>query len=473
MLNSKQSPVHLKDIEMKQALYISTIAAFFLIAPSCNKKLEVLPQNSATPDQIKTSADVEALLCGGYNQLQSYGAFGEQFMLIPDLLASQDQVDWVGTYKDYKQVKAKNIVATNSIASSLWGNGSKVIGICNTVLNKLSIVDSSDRKTIEGESLFIRGTVYFELVGLFAKPYSDGQAATNPGLPLVLDPVYIYDSAKNKPSRATVAAVYAQIIKDLQAAIARLPSSNANYRADLNSAKAILSRVYLNMQDYANAASQANDVIASGNYVLTATYDKEFNNNVNSSEDIFAIQQNSQSNVGTSNQGLVTFYAPNTIQPAGRGDAQINSAYVTYFEASDFRGTFVTHGISIAGFNGTYPNKWQQFYKSIPVVRLPEMYLTRGEANLLSNGSVGGVNPLGDINTVRARAGASMLTTVAGSDFVNERFRELGFEGDRFWTLKRLKLNVDGLGYDDDKLILPVPQIEIYVNKNLKHNTGY
>ena len=456
---------------MKKILYITSIASLFFIASACNKKLDVQPQNSATPDQIKTSSDVQALLAGAYNQLQSYSAFGEQFMLIPDLLASQNQVDWVGTYANYKQVKTKKMVATNSIASSIWGNSYKLIGICNTVLDKLSVVDTADQATVEGEALFIRGTIYFELVGLFGKPYSDGAAATNLGVPIVLDPVYFYDSTKNKPARATVAAVYAQVIKDLQAAITKLPASNG-VKANKYSAAAILSRVYLNMGDYPNAVTQADDVIQNGGYSLNATYDKEFNNTGNTSEDIFAIQQTSQSNVGTSNQGLTTFYAPNDILPSGRGDAQINTGYFGFFEPQDFRGTFTTDGVSIAGANGTYPNKWQQFYKVIPVVRLAEMYLTRGEANLAA-GTTTGANPLDDINTVRERAGASDLTTVSGSDFVDERFREMGFEGDRFWTLKRLKMTVDGLSYDDNKIVLPIPQSEVDVNKAIVQNGGY
>ncbi|HLK30471.1 MAG TPA: RagB/SusD family nutrient uptake outer membrane protein, partial [Puia sp.] len=308
--------------------------------------------------------------------------------------------------------------------------------------------------------------------------YSDGAASSNLGVPLVLSPTYDYDTTKNKPARSTVSEVYTQIVNDLTTAIAKLPASNANFRADLYSAKAILSRVYLNMGDYANAAIQANDVIESGNFKLTDTYDKAFNNSSNSSEDIFAIQESNQSNVGTGNQGIVTFYAPfagqPTGQPAGRGDAQIQDGYFNYFEPADFRGTFITAGSSINGTDGNYANKWSLFYKAIPVVRLAEMYLTRGEANLMTGGSpMGGVDPVDDINAVRARSGASLLSTVAQSDFVDERFRELGFEGDRFWTLKRLKLDVDGLSYDDKTLIMPLPQSEIDVNRNLKQNDGY
>lgn len=475
MLNSKQYPIHANNIEMKQVLYISSLAFLFFIAPSCNKKLDVQPQNNITPDQIKTSSDVEAVLYGAYNQLQSYSAWGEQFTLIPDLLASDDQVDWVGTYAEYKQVKTKKIVATNSIASSIWGNSYKVIFIANTVLDKLSLVDSADKASVEGQALCLRGAMYFQLVGLFAKPYSDGGAATNLGVPIVLDPSYFYDSTKDKPARATVAAVYAQVIKDLQAAITKLPASNG-VLINQYTAEAFLSRVYLNMGDYANAVAMADDVIQHGGFSLNSTYDKEFNNAANTSEDIFAIQQTSQSNAGTSNQGLTTFWCPYGGLPpgqtSGRGDAQINSGYFNYFEPQDFRGTYTTDGTSIAGASGTYPNKWQFFYKAIPVIRLAEMYLTRGEANLAAGTTVG-ADPVDDINTVRARAGASLLSSVASSDFVDERFREMGFEGDRFWTLKRLKQDVDGYTYDDNKIVLPIPQSEVDVNKAIVQNGGY
>lgn len=460
-----------KDQKMKQLIYISTITALFLIT-SCSKRLDVLPQNNATPDQIKTSNDVTALLFGAYAQLQNYGGFGEQYLLVPDLIASAEQVKWVGTYPEYKEIQNKSIQTTNYVAGTLWGNSYKTINIVNTVLDKINLVDADIRPTIQAEAKFIRGVVYFELLGVFSKPYSDGLAATDLGVPLILTPVYTYDSTKNTPARATVQQVYTQILADLNAAAAGLPAVNDDFRADRYSAKAFLSRVYLNTQDYTNAAIQANDVIQSGNFKLTNTYDLAFNNVTHSSEDLFTIQQTAQSNAGTSNQGLITFYAPYSGKQKGRGDAQIDVDYFNYFETDDFRGNFVTRSASLGGTKGYYPNKWNTFYKAIPIARLAEMYLTRGEANLQTGGSLG-ATPLADINIVRVRSNATPLTGVTQSDFVDERFRELGFEGDRMWTLKRLKMDVDGLAYNDDALLLPLPQSEIDVNKNLKQNNGY
>jgi hypothetical protein len=318
----------------------------------------------------------------------------------------------------------------------------------------------------------------FELVNYFAQPYSAGNPSTNAGVPIVLTaPKYVYDSTSAFVSRSSVEDVYNQVISDLTDAVAKLPESADNARATKYAAKAFLARVYMNKHDYVNAAAMANDVIESGQFNLVSTFNQAFNNVGNSPEDIFGIQQTAQSNAGTTNNGIVTFYAT---YPTGRGDAQTdgylddNSGYFSHFEDQDFRKTYVYGGTSIQSIDGYYTSKWSAFYKTVPVIRLAEIYLTRGEANLRKSGPpTGGVTPVDDINIVRARAGASLLDEVTGSDFVEERLRELSFEGDRLWTLKRLQLPVDGLPYNDPTLVLPIPQREIDVNKNLTQNPGY
>ena len=459
-------------MNMKPITYILLFCAAIVIMPACNKKLDVQPQNNLTADQIKTSDDVIAILFGAYSGLQSPGAFGEGYILTPDLLASDSQVIYQGTFTDYLNVNNKNMVSTNLVATNLWGFSYSIINLANTVIDKISLVDSADRGTVQGEALFIRATAHFYLTGLFAKPYSDGNATTNLGVPILLKPTYVYDSTKaGKPARSTVDQVYTQVINDLLAAIPLLDSNNVNYRATVFSAKAILSRVYLSMGRYTDAANQANDVINSNLYTLSTLYAKEFNNDGNTAEDLFAIQNTSQSNGGTSNNGLTTFYAS---APSGRGEVVTDPNYFNFFEASDTRGTFFNIGKTDAGATGVaFTNKWMTFFKTIPVARLAEMYLTRGECNLLTGASIGGVTPLSDINTVRSRAGASTLSSVGQQDFIDERFRELAFEGDRYWTLKRIHQNISGLSYDDNMLIMPIPQSEIDVNKNLVQNQGY
>jgi hypothetical protein len=463
---------------MKTLKYFLLLFSAIAFITACNKKLDVLPQQNITPDQIQTADDVKALLFGNYSLFQNANGFGERLIFIADLLAAEDQVSFVGSFTNYKEVQNKAIVTNSTIPLGIWSNGYQVINLSNTVLSKIDLIDDAEKDPVTGEAEFFRGVMLFELVNYFAQPYSSGDPSTNPGVPIILSaPKYVYDSTSAFVSRASVRDVYNQVISDLTDAAAKLPDFADNARATKYAAEAFLSRVYMNMHDYENAAAMANDVIESGQFNLVSTFNQAFNNVGNSPEDIFGIQQTAQSNAGTTNNGIVTFYAT---YPTGRGDAQIdgsledNSGFFSHFEDQDFRKTYNYVGESIQSIEGYYTSKWSAFYKTIPVIRLAEMYLTRGEANLRKGGTpVGGVDPVDDINTVRERAAASPLDEVNGSDFVEERFRELSFEGDRLWTRKRLQLDIDGLPYDWGFLVLPIPQREIDVNKNLEQNEAY
>jgi hypothetical protein len=59
------------------------------------------------------------------------------------------------------------------------------------------------------------------------------------------------------------------------------------------------------------------------------------------------------------------------------------------------------------------------------------------------------------------------------ADVLLERRLELAFEGHRIHDVKRLKGSVDGLNFDDDKLVFPIPARELEANPNLVQNNGY
>jgi starch-binding outer membrane protein, SusD/RagB family len=455
-----------------QTLKISfLVLGLALTVVACNKKLEVFPQNNITPEQIQTEADVKAVLFGAYNFLQSPQAFGERWLLASDLLADEGHLNFVGTFQDHVDLTEKDQVSINTLATGMWANAYTIVNVANTVLDKTDVIaDAGEKDIVEGEARCIRAIAYYYLINFYALPFSEGNANANWGVPLMLEPVYGYDPAIHKVARSTVEQVYAQIIADLTDAAAKLPEQSDDARLNAGTAQAFLARVHMAMGNYAAAASAANAVISSGAFDLETSYFDVFNNEANSDEYIFGIQQTSQSNSGTTNNGMATFYSA---RPVGRGDAQVpDSYYANNFEATDDRGVYWYTGVSITGANGTYTGKFMDRYRVIPVVRLAEMYLTRGEANL-RNGSSIGAAPLNDINEVRTRSGASALGAVTAQIFIEERFRELAFEGDRLWTLKRAKMNVDGLAFDHDLLVLPIPQREIDVNGNLEQNDGY
>lgn len=451
--------------------YICLAAIMFIAAftPACNKKLDVEPGQNITPDQITTETDVEATLLGAYKSMQDFDAFGERYFLIPEMLTNASEIEFVGTFQNYTDIFFRRQLRTNSIAEGIWDRSYRIINTCNIVLSKMDLVSADRKAGLTAEAKFVRAVAYYMLSGLFGKSYSEGGVATNLAVPIMLEPVLgNTDIPKGELARGTVAAVHQQIESDLKDAAANLPDDNGT-RASRFAAYAFLARLYMSEAKYTAAVAAADSVIASGAFTLNANFEDAFNNSANSPEDIFAIQLTSQSNPGTENNGMVTFYGA---QPDGRGDVQVNPGQLDIYEDGDARKDFVYEGTSISGIDGLYTAKWSKLYSVLPVVRLSEMLLTRAEANLRAGTTVG-ATPLEDVNAVRERSHASTLNAVTANAIVQERIRELAFEGEKFWTIKRLKMNAGSRPYNDPKLILPIPQREIDVNSKLTQNTGY
>jgi starch-binding outer membrane protein, SusD/RagB family len=455
---------------MKSRIYLSILG--LLVFAACNKKLDVEPQNTVTPDQIQTADDVKAVLFGGYSTFQNANAFGEKYNSFGELLVNDGDIEWAGTFETYGDLHQNSQVTTSPEIYQVWANSYHTINIANIVLSKVGLVPAAERTEVEGEAKFFRGVAYYYLVNFYAKPYAAGSTTANPGVPLILTPVSGYDPSRDKLPRASVEAVYTQIVADLVDAAAKIPESTPAFRATRYSALAFLSRVYLSQAKYAQAATAANEVIESGAFSLVSTFDKAFNNASNSPEDIFAIQQTSQSNSGTTDFGITAFFSGD---PIGRGEIQITADHIDKYEADDERGEFFYEGSSISGSVGMLTAKWRDLYKAIPIIRLAEMYLTRAEANFRKGGASTGPNtPLEDVNEVRVRAGLTPLGSIANADvIVDERYKELAFEGDRLFTVKRLQISVNGHPPDFPRLILPVPQREIDLGNSLPQNTGY
>ncbi len=245
------------------------------ILSSCNKALDLKPFQSIDQSQaLLTSSDVQITLVGAYNKMSNGNLYGGNIFLQPDLMATQNIIQWSGTFQGLTQMVTQTIPINNVFVDSTWTAGYSVINSVNNVLSALDKVDAADKDRVEGEAKFIRGMTYFDLVRMFGRSYNDGDPATDLGVPIVLTPTRSVNSS-SFVSRATVAQVYQQAISDLTTAESKLPADNSFY-ADQNSASAILARLYLQKGDYPNAAMEANKVINSGKYQLNANYADEF-----------------------------------------------------------------------------------------------------------------------------------------------------------------------------------------------------
>lgn len=445
--------------------YISFCVALGVLFTSCDKKLDLLPQQSVAEEvALSSDANVKKVLNGAYDALSSSNLYGGNLFLFSELLAANGEIRWEGTFNQPREIWLKSMLTTNSYVRDTWLSAYTNINICNNILGAVNVVATADQNRVKGEALFIRGALYFELVKLFAKPYSAGAVTSNPGVPLILAPTRGIDQS-SYVARSTVEQVYTQVLADLTEAESLLPNTNTVY-ATKAAASAMLSRVYLQMERYPDARDAANRAITvatANGKSLMASYAAAFNNGSNVAEYLFAIQVSAQD--GANNMHL--FWSIPTY--GGRdGDVSIQASHLALYSSGDAR-----LDLFYSGAGDTRSGKWQQQYKALPVIRLAELYLTRAEANSRAGTSTGD-SPLNDVNRIRNRAGLTSLGSATLADILAERKLELAHEGHAAADLKRLKLSADGFAYNADKMVFPIPQREVDASRGtIVQNAGY
>lgn len=450
-----------------------SLIAFALTVSSCGKKLDIQPvDNIGTDEALETETDVNNAVVGAYTIMAGGALYGTNLVMVPDLYANPGYLQWTGSFSTFREISRQTLLSTNADVARTWTQAYRAINAANTVIEALDVVgDENLKNEIHGKALFVRGIMYFELTRLFGLPYEANGANSTPAVPIVLKAVKKFPDITTGAKRSTVAEVYTQAENDLLKSLELLENVETN---DLYATMGMLVRLYLQQGKYDKARDYANDIIGSENFALASDVEAPFRVK-NSSEGVFEIRQNEQSNAGTSNDGLATFYSSytnNTGGYVGRGDINIVDSYYESFDPKDKRKTELIYEGNGVKSSGWFTQKWSGYFDNIPIVRLSELILTRAECNFRLNTAVG-ATPLDDINAIRKRAGVDVLSTLTLDLILAERDTELAFEGYRLHDLKRTKRNVGNLSYNSEKLVYPIPYAERSVNPLLEQNPGY
>ncbi|AZA85162.1 RagB/SusD family nutrient uptake outer membrane protein [Chryseobacterium lactis] len=248
---------------------------------------------------------------GFFNNLYRIGEYGG------------DNIDISGTttdeffyYYNYRSIK------NNGRSNAIWNAGYKSIIGCNKVILKIPEGKDAATDQLIGENYFLRAYVYFSLVNVFGKPYNQG--TSNPGVPLKIS-----DDVNDLPARATVGQIYDQVVSDLKKAEQLMTVDKDNIYASKKAAQALLSRVYLYMENNDKAIEYAEKVINSGKYSLLsnadlpsyATKTPETNK-----ETIFAFKYNRDGDYSDGWYTIGSMYA--NIQNVGWGEMYASSSYL-------------------------------------------------------------------------------------------------------------------------------------------------
>lgn len=474
---------------MKKIIY-SLLTFMIMLWTGCSQSfLEEEPHLSSSNELVLS--DYEGLnqaTGSAYGALDHQSYYGGNFTITADLRAgnAKPSPKSSGRYQtDYNWVYSK------SSTSPLWSIAYSMILRVNNVINAIDKTynpaadpnyDEANINHLKAECLFLRALYYFDLVRVYAQPYTYKPEGL--GVPIVLE------ASLNAPPRNTTREVYKQIITDLTTSI---PLFNANFEsrggdpkgwATADAATALLARVYLYMGDYSNAVKYASEIIESGKYTLytpenyITVWDKDAQ-----SEVIFeaAGDMGNANNPYWENIGYI--YYPD----GSYGDVCATDNLLSLFDANDVRKTVFQTSDKYPGYSwpAKYPGKnGEQRVSNIVLLRLSEMYLIRIEAGL--KGKVTGVGYVADYNTLRAKRGLTGVTMVTEDDLFNERRRELCFEGHLVFDYARwgksltrtdeLPVLFTGNGdvpFPSTKWALPIPLGEMDANPNMVQNEGY
>ncbi len=459
------------------------LATILVISFACSSDfLELTPQQEvADTEAIQNLDDYKSAVTAIYNKISLANWYGRYFILVPDVMSDDvKQHPSANRARDYAEYDALD---SDGIARELWEDVYEAVNAANAIIN--SSVDVPDAVKAEkdhlvGEAYALRGLAYFDMVRLWGQAYAIN-GGSSPGVPIVLE----FD-VSNEPSRNTVAEVYAQVLSDMNMALALMSNESRSGEATLLSAfavKALLARVYLYMEDWQNARTMSDDVIANGGYSLitNANYAEQWALGTMGSEAIFEIAMTTNDNRGSDALGRMYIVE-------GYGDYLPSSDWSNLIPADDARRSWL---LADPNLTGDFAPDRMVKYPSItgedntPVVRLAEMYLIRAEANARIGGNDAAVQA--DINTIRQRAyPAAAAVSAAGAALVDEvlleRRKELAFEGHRLWDLMRtggdvVRTNctssVCTVANGADRVVLPIPLDEINANPNIQQNPGY
>jgi hypothetical protein len=439
--------------------YLRWIVTAALVA-ACDSPLNTDPTSSIDSETALTTArGIELGMNGAYRSLESGSLYGLNHMVYPDLYA--DNLDFTGTFQTDREISLRNISTGNGAVLGIWQAAYTGINRTNNLLDaipRVAALTTVQRDQYRGEALFIRALHY----SILARYFGDVPIVTEPSRG-VGEEAFV--------SRDPLAAVYALIEADLEEAATLLPPGPVLGRATQGAANALLARVYL---DEGGKDTQARDkatlvITDPAAYTLVGVYRNNFTAK-NGPEAIFELQFS----VNNSNAQAFWFF---TQTLGGRWGFAPSLGLYNGFEAGDTR-----RDASI----GIDPSARRYGYKyfrialgddNVIVLRLPEMYLIRAEANARLGAAPATVRA--DVDVVRNRAGLASLptTVILQADLLNavlqERRVEYAFEGHRFFDLRRMGVATTVLAIPASRLLWPIPQAERDVNPNLSQNPGY
>ena len=465
-------------MRIKNIISAAFLGCVLLASVSCDDFLTETPSISIPDEEAFLSPrDYEVALRGTYNTLGQAEFMGRNALALGDV-ASDQSAHSVATSHFY-DIFNYQILETNSYLKDIWSYGYKVID------HSVRIISAAKEATGFSESQMasihqsvaqaygLKALSEFILVNYYGLPYSEANQST-PGIVNVEKQVQPFE----KIARTTIEENYKLILSDIENAKSHYAEEGVEdasaFFMNRAAVAALEARVRLYYQDYEGAIRAAQEALElrQGKIVSNAgDYQDMFYRLDISSEDIFVISK-TETDYLTANS-LNTLFKDYGVS--------VNETTIAAFPATDIRRSVFEGDWTGGKLAGLLQNGNHLDIQNVPVLRLPEVYLTLAEAAARTGkyaearesylAVAASRNPALDSETVKADA--TILPLI-----LRERALELVQEGLRFFDARRLgeKIDVaDGAypAFDAARFAYPVPVKEINANAGVEQTPGW
>lgn len=393
------------------------LCLFFMVLmglSSCEGFLEEKPVKSILVPQ--TVEDVRALL-DNYTTLNDNTLI--DFIMADDWITENANWDRLNPWEQNAYLWNEQIFEPAE-RSTDYSKLHKKIFVANVSLDVLEEMDSTDREVqnLKGEALFVRALALFQLSQLFLpSPKTNGE--------LIKMPLKLTPNIDQASEWWSVSEVLAQAEQDLFESFDLLDkSSQFKSRPNKKVAKAVLSRLYLYVENWEGALEAASYVLnLEGNNLMdyrkmdtTLAYPFQLFNS-----EVLYYGITSSFSVTASAATLIN---PVLIQGYGKGDLR----KALFFTRAAQNGYL---------FKGSYNGDYNLFTG----ITLPEMYLTGAEALVRIGKEKEGIDMLSSLGVKRYLTIADWEANLSKNPLKlvqEERQKELVFRGTRWMDIKRL-----------------------------------
>ncbi|MCF0188565.1 MAG: RagB/SusD family nutrient uptake outer membrane protein [Bacteroidaceae bacterium] len=414
-------------MKTKISLLLHTLLCVLCLA-SCDKFLDITPTGKVIP---ATGEEFRSLMTNAYNSLPSDRGLT---CLRSDEVQMPTGADYATSIDAYLNIWSwQDDLADDVTTSFSWRMFYQVLYIANYIIEhqgEITDIKAAERSQLVGEAYMLRAYMHFTLANLFAEPYTHCDPANTRGIPLKLN------SDVNEVLRnSRLDKVYEQILADIAEAAVLMNvekwGEGETYRFNRLSAWCLYSRVFLYMGNYADALTNAKVVIKehpaleelSGNVLPNHYQSVEA---IASTEMVITAQYKSSFWV---NRDFVSLYRTGDYRKSKFFKAETASKY-TLLKAGSGTGSSTTQ--SVNAFRCTF--------------RSAEFYLTAAECALRTGDRAAALDYFLQLAAKRYNTSVfdkykaeweAMTDEALLDEILNERARELAFEGHRWFDLRR------------------------------------